>query len=367
MTCTAARVGTLPVHAGWLASAQAPHGCPPSTWNCEGGDRLALRVGRRMRAAGVTMDLAPVLDLDGGPGPNARDPDGTRSFSPIEKTASAAGLAFAAGLQAAGVVPVVKHFPGLGGATGNTDLMAAAMLPWSSLQRNGLLPFAAAVRAGVPAVMVANASVPGADQPARQHLAGGDHRSAAQAAGVLRTGADRLAVGGRPSRCRLFRLVVPAAVEGADGASRSRSMNSPTSPPPPHSIPGHPFASATAAVKSSAVTTERPPIRVSSPHLHGLVSSGSAGAQQVEADVGDHRGEEPAHVVDAVGVRAAETQPGFLQGIVGVAHRSEHPVRHGPQAGPVLFEPLGQPLLVVHVTFPRLGVSSVVTDETRSM
>jgi hypothetical protein len=44
----------------------------------------------------------------------------------------------------------------------------------------------------------------------------------------------------------------------------------------------------------------------------------------------------------------AETHPGFLQGLVGVAHRSEHPVRHGPQAGPVLFEPLGQPLLVVH-------------------
>jgi beta-N-acetylhexosaminidase len=39
--------------------------------------------------------------------------------------------------------------------------MAASTLPWSNLQRGGLLPFAAAVRAGVPAVMVANASVPG--------------------------------------------------------------------------------------------------------------------------------------------------------------------------------------------------------------
>jgi hypothetical protein len=35
--------------------------------------------------------------------------------------------------------------------------------------------------------------------------------------------------------------------------------------------------------------------------------------------------------------------------------------------GSVLLEPFGQPLLVVHVTFPRLGVSSVVTRETRSM
>ncbi len=122
---------------------------------------LALDAGRRMRAAGVTMDLAPVLDLDGAPGPNAANPVGTRSFSPVAATASAAGLAFAAGLQAAGVVPVVKHFPGLGGASANTDVRPAATLPWSKLEDGGLLPFTAAVRAGTPAVMVANATVPG--------------------------------------------------------------------------------------------------------------------------------------------------------------------------------------------------------------
>jgi beta-N-acetylhexosaminidase len=78
-----------------------------------------------------------------------------------ESIAQSDGLAFANGLMAAGVVPVVKHFPGLGGATGNTDSMAAATLPWSNLQTNGLLPFTAAVRSGLPAVMVANATVPG--------------------------------------------------------------------------------------------------------------------------------------------------------------------------------------------------------------
>jgi beta-N-acetylhexosaminidase len=123
--------------------------------------QLALTVGRRMKAAGVTMDLAPVLDLDGGPGPSDTNPDGTRSFSPVEATAERDGLAFANGLRAAGVIPVVKHFPGLGGATGNTDSMAAATLPWSNLRTNGLLPFTAAIRSGVPAVMVANATVPG--------------------------------------------------------------------------------------------------------------------------------------------------------------------------------------------------------------
>jgi beta-N-acetylhexosaminidase len=142
---------------GWIPSARQM----AATMTPAEIQRLALGIGRRMQAAGVTMDLAPVLDLDGGQGPNARDPVGTRSFSPVAKTASADGLAFAAGLRAAGVVSVAKHFPGLGGATGNTDFTAAATLPWSSLQTGGLLPFQAAIRARIPAVMVANASVPG--------------------------------------------------------------------------------------------------------------------------------------------------------------------------------------------------------------
>lgn len=122
---------------------------------------IAARAGARMRSLGVTMDLAPVLDLDGRPGPSRTNPDGTRSFSPVERVAQRDGLAFADGLRDAGVVPVVKHFPGLGGATGNTDFSSAATLPWSDLETDGLLPFTAAVRGGFPAVMVANARVPG--------------------------------------------------------------------------------------------------------------------------------------------------------------------------------------------------------------
>jgi beta-N-acetylhexosaminidase len=123
--------------------------------------RLATALARRMRAAGVTMDLAAVLDVDGGQGPNDRNPDGTRSFSADAATASADGLAFDAGLQAGGIVPVVKHFPGLGGATGNTDVTPASTPPWSTLERVGLVPFDAAVTAHAPAVMISNASVPG--------------------------------------------------------------------------------------------------------------------------------------------------------------------------------------------------------------
>jgi beta-N-acetylhexosaminidase len=123
--------------------------------------RLVDSVARRMRAAGVTMDLAPVLDLDNGQGPNNRDPDGTRSFSLNPNVAAADGIAFVQGLEDGGIVPVVKHFPGLGQASGNTDVAPATTQPWSVLQHAGLIPFERALASGAPVVMIANATVPG--------------------------------------------------------------------------------------------------------------------------------------------------------------------------------------------------------------
>ena len=122
---------------------------------------LAEQVGRRMRAAGVTMDLAPVLDLSDSSGPDAAHPDGPRSFSLSAPIATAYGLAFAQGMLQAGVIPVVKHFPGLGQASYNTDFGPASVPPLSVLEAGSLRPFQAAIAAGAPAVMVGNASIPG--------------------------------------------------------------------------------------------------------------------------------------------------------------------------------------------------------------
>jgi beta-N-acetylhexosaminidase len=130
-------------------------------------EQLAFGLAQRMRASEVTMDLAPVLDVDGGQGPNNVDADGTRSFSANVVTASNDGVAFATGLRDGGIVPVVKHFPGLGGTIGNTDVTPATTQSWNALQSGGLRPFEAAIAAHIPAVMVANATVPGlTNQPA---------------------------------------------------------------------------------------------------------------------------------------------------------------------------------------------------------
>ena len=127
----------------------------------------ATTLGQQMRTLGVTVDLAPVADVDARPGPSASNPDGQRSFSGDPATASRYVVAFVNGLRDGGVLPVLKHFPGLGGSTGNTDEGSASTLPISSLQTSAFPPFQAAIAAGAPAVMVANASVPGlTSQPA---------------------------------------------------------------------------------------------------------------------------------------------------------------------------------------------------------
>ena len=123
--------------------------------------QLAQQAAAGMVGLGVRMDLAPVADVDSGAGPSASNPDGSRSFSGDAPIASEYAVAFMKGLVQGGVIPVVKHFPGLGGATGNTDNGPASTQPLASLQSVGLLPFRSAVSSGAPAVMVANASVPG--------------------------------------------------------------------------------------------------------------------------------------------------------------------------------------------------------------
>src|SRR5207302_8825331 len=120
------------------------------------------QVGRNMYANGVNMDLAPVVDVDGrNVPPGATNPDGWRSFSGNTAVVTRDGIAFMNGLRSAKVIPVLKHFPGLGGSTGNTDNGAAQTLPWSTLKQVAIPPFAAAINDGAPAVMVSNATVPG--------------------------------------------------------------------------------------------------------------------------------------------------------------------------------------------------------------
>ncbi len=115
--------------------------------------------GSAMRSLGVTMDLAPVLDT-ASPNDTVAD-ENSRSFSENGQVAGSYGLAFADGLLAAGIVPVVKHFPGLGHASADTDNGPATDPPLAQLETDDLIPFEQAAAAGLPVVMVGHPQVPG--------------------------------------------------------------------------------------------------------------------------------------------------------------------------------------------------------------
>ncbi|MEY9872555.1 beta-N-acetylhexosaminidase [Streptacidiphilus sp. MAP12-33] len=131
-------------------------------WSAAQIQQATTQVAQKMAAAGVNMDLAPVVDVDGtNAAPSAQNPDGWRAFSGSTATVSQDGVAYMKGMMAGGVIPVVKHFPGLGGSSYNSDLGPAHTIPWSTEQQVGVPPFTAAIAAGAPAVMVSNDSIPG--------------------------------------------------------------------------------------------------------------------------------------------------------------------------------------------------------------
>jgi beta-N-acetylhexosaminidase len=114
--------------------------------------------GGELRRAGVNVNLAPVLDVvPAGFGPNPPIGDLDREFGHTPAVVTSHGLAVARGMTAAGVDVTVKHFPGLGRVTGNTDTTSGVTDTVTTRDDPYLAPFRAAVRAGVPFVMMSTA------------------------------------------------------------------------------------------------------------------------------------------------------------------------------------------------------------------
>lgn len=127
-------------------------------------EALATEIGHSLRAHGVTVDFAPVLDVDGGD----LEVVGDRAFSTDPAAAGEYGAAFARGLQAAGVKAVFKHFPGHGRASGDTHLGEAVTPPLEELSGHEFVPFHTAIpQAPEAAIMMGHLVVPGlGEEPA---------------------------------------------------------------------------------------------------------------------------------------------------------------------------------------------------------
>jgi len=120
----------------------------------DGVRELARGTGAQLAGLGVTLNFAPVADLDEGLWNGII---GDRSFSADPATASDYTLAYARGLQDAGVIPVVKHFPGHGRAADDSHVILPVVdAPLPDLRSTDVRPFSTLVDAGAPVVMMAN-------------------------------------------------------------------------------------------------------------------------------------------------------------------------------------------------------------------
>jgi len=114
--------------------------------------------GRQLRALGINMNLAPVLDVNN----NINNPViGVRSFGSDPVLVANMGVAALAGLKNAGVGSVVKHFPGHGDTAIDSHLaLPIVRKTKEELEKMELLPFEKALQNGARAVMTAHISFP---------------------------------------------------------------------------------------------------------------------------------------------------------------------------------------------------------------
>jgi len=113
---------------------------------------LGMRAGQEMAKLGINVDLAPVVDVlrtQSSPGLG----DIGRLFGRDHAVVTRQALAFAEGLSAAGIIPALKHFPGLGSADKDSHLdLPDVTARW---YKDELKPYAEAFRRGWPGMVLA--------------------------------------------------------------------------------------------------------------------------------------------------------------------------------------------------------------------
>lgn len=121
--------------------------------------RITGRIlGKRLRAAGINMNMAPVLDCRRTDGLSIT---GNRCFSSDPEETARFGRAYIEGLHESGVLSCGKHFPGHGDSTVDSHFdLPVIGKTLEEMERRELIPFREAVRAGTDAVMTAHIMFP---------------------------------------------------------------------------------------------------------------------------------------------------------------------------------------------------------------
>jgi len=127
----------------------------------ESAEQVSRAIATELRAVGCNLNFAPMLDLHVNPeSPVTMD----RSFGTEPHLVAKMGVAFDRGLRAGGVLSCAKHFPGHGDAAVDPHLDLPVFAGTvERLESVELVPFAAAVAAGVPLIMTAHILLPQID------------------------------------------------------------------------------------------------------------------------------------------------------------------------------------------------------------
>ena len=112
--------------------------------------------GHGLRASGVNVNLAPVADVAYGTGGFMYLAN--RTFSTSSAKVARLAPAFALGLADRGVTATLKHFPGIGRVKRNTDRYVETVTASRAALASDLAPFEAGIAAGVPMIMLSNAT-----------------------------------------------------------------------------------------------------------------------------------------------------------------------------------------------------------------
>ncbi|WP_210730032.1 MULTISPECIES: glycoside hydrolase family 3 N-terminal domain-containing protein [unclassified Rhodococcus (in: high G+C Gram-positive bacteria)] len=118
---------------------------------------MALERGRGLKDLGVTVDYAPVVDVSSQPDDSVI---GDRSYSSDPNEVIAYAGAYAQGLRDAGIMPVLKHFPGHGSGSGDSHTGEVTTPPLDQLRQSDLVPYTVLSQTGV-GIMVGHLDVPG--------------------------------------------------------------------------------------------------------------------------------------------------------------------------------------------------------------
>ncbi|MFI2295189.1 glycoside hydrolase family 3 N-terminal domain-containing protein [Isoptericola sp. NPDC019571] len=138
---------------------EIPKATEQATWKPATLQDRAEGWGDELAAAGVNLNLAPVMDLVDEDAAADNPPIGYfgRNYGYTPKSVVRSANAFGAGQRAAGVEPVIKHFPGLGRVTQNTDTDSRVTDDVTTRDDASVRVFARGIEAGARYVMMSSA------------------------------------------------------------------------------------------------------------------------------------------------------------------------------------------------------------------